>query len=41
MGVVEGFPSVEYLVSGLVKDRTKKVVLKPLMIVAGDHARNV
>lgn len=39
-GVVEGFPSPEYVVSGLIKDGIKKVVLMPLMIVAGDHARN-
>ena len=39
-GVVEGFPSLDYVVSGLVKDRIEKVVLKPLMIVAGDHAIN-
>lgn len=40
IGVVEGFPSLDYVVSGLVKDRIRKVVLKPLMIVAGDHANN-
>lgn len=40
IGVVEGFPSHDYIVSGLVKDGIKKVVLIPLMIVAGDHARN-
>jgi len=40
VGVVEGFPSLDYVVSGLVKDGIKKVVLKPLMIVAGDHAVN-
>ncbi|MDH4205296.1 MAG: sirohydrochlorin cobaltochelatase [Desulfobacteraceae bacterium] len=40
IGVVEGFPSVDYVVSGLVKDGIKKVVLKALMIVAGDHANN-
>ncbi|NVM21390.1 MAG: sirohydrochlorin cobaltochelatase [Desulfobacterales bacterium] len=40
VGVVEGFPSLDYVVSGLIKDRIRKVVLKPLMIVAGDHAAN-
>ena len=40
IGVVEGFPTLDYVVSGLVKDKIKKVVLKPLMIVAGDHASN-
>ena len=40
LGTVEGFPSLDYVVSGLVRDRIKKVVLKPFMIVAGDHATN-
>jgi sirohydrochlorin cobaltochelatase len=40
IGVVEGFPSLDYVVSGLVRDKIKKVVLKPFMIVAGDHAIN-
>jgi sirohydrochlorin cobaltochelatase len=40
IGVVEGFPSLDYVVGGLVKDGIKKVMLKPLMIVAGDHATN-
>ncbi|MDO8785407.1 MAG: sirohydrochlorin cobaltochelatase, partial [Syntrophales bacterium] len=40
IGVVEGFPPLEHVVSGLVRDRIKKVVLKPLMTVAGDHAAN-
>ena len=40
VGVVEGFPSLDYVVSGLVRDGIKNVVLKPLMIVAGDHANN-
>ena len=35
IGVVEGFPSPDYVVSGLIRDRIKKVVLKPFMIVAG------
>ncbi|NCO53411.1 MAG: sirohydrochlorin cobaltochelatase, partial [Deltaproteobacteria bacterium] len=40
LGTVEGFPSLDYVVSGLVRDRIRKVVLKPFMIVAGDHATN-
>jgi sirohydrochlorin cobaltochelatase len=40
IGVVEGFPSPDYVVSGLIRDRIRKVVLKPFMIVAGDHATN-
>jgi len=40
VGVVEGFPSLDYVVAGLVKDGIRNVVLKPLMIVAGDHANN-
>lgn len=40
IGVVEGFPSLDHVVSGLMRDRIKKVVLKPFMIVAGDHASN-
>ena len=40
LGTVEGFPSLDYVVSGLIRDRIKKVVLKPFMIVAGDHATN-
>jgi sirohydrochlorin cobaltochelatase len=40
IGVVEGFPSLDYVVSGLMRDRIRKVVVKPFMIVAGDHATN-
>lgn len=40
IGVVEGFPSIDYVIAGLDRDKIKKVVLKPLMIVAGDHANN-
>ena len=40
VGTVEGFPSLDDVVSGLTHFRVKKVLLKPLMIVAGDHARN-
>jgi len=40
IGTVEGFPSLADVVSGLTPLGVKKVVLKPLMIVAGDHANN-
>jgi len=40
VGTVEGFPSLENVVSGLTHAGIKKVVLKPFMIVAGDHANN-
>lgn len=40
IGTVEGFPSLDNVVSGLVHSKIKKIVLKPFMIVAGDHANN-
>ncbi len=40
IGTVEGFPTLEDVVSGLVHCKVKRVVLKPLMMVAGDHANN-
>jgi len=40
IGTVEGFPSLDDVVTALKHARVKKVVLKPLMIVAGDHANN-
>ncbi len=40
VGTVEGFPSLEDVVHSLIHAGIKKVVLKPFMIVAGDHARN-
>jgi len=40
IGCVEGFPSVERVVTKLLRDKIRKVVVKPLMIVAGEHARN-
>jgi sirohydrochlorin cobaltochelatase len=40
IGTVEGFPSLDDVVAGLTHSGVKKVVLKPLMIVAGDHANN-
>ena len=40
IGTVEGYPDLE-LVKEMVKDRApRKVVLAPLMLVAGDHAAN-
>ncbi len=40
IATVEGFPPVDYLLSELKRDGIEKVFLKPLMIVAGDHALN-
>lgn len=40
VGTVEGYPALDNVVAGLLHSKTKKVVLKPLMIVAGDHANN-
>ncbi|OPX37117.1 MAG: sirohydrochlorin cobaltochelatase [Desulfobacteraceae bacterium 4484_190.2] len=40
VGTVEGYPSLDNVVSGLTHMRVKKVLLKPFMIVAGDHANN-
>ena len=40
IGTVEGFPSLENVLSGLKHVGAGKVLLKPLMIVAGDHANN-
>lgn len=40
IGVVEGAPSVDDLLKGMAHAETKKIVLKPFMIVAGDHATN-
>ncbi len=40
VGTVEGFPSKDDVVSAVTSDGIKKVLLKPLMIVAGDHANN-
>jgi len=38
--MVEGFPDNDRLFAELKADKTKKVLLKPLMTVAGDHAQN-
>lgn len=40
VGVVEGMPSLDDLLGHLKYAGTKKIVLKPFMIVAGDHATN-
>jgi len=40
IGVVEGEPTVEHVAKELKAAGVKKVVLKPFMIVAGDHAVN-
>jgi sirohydrochlorin cobaltochelatase len=37
---VEGYPTVENLVAKLKKNKVKKVILMPFMLVAGDHANN-
>lgn len=38
--MVEGFPDNARLFAELKADKTKKVLLKPFMTVAGDHAKN-
>ena len=40
VGTVEGFPSFDDVLNQLSADGIKKVTLMPLMIVAGDHAKN-
>ncbi len=40
IGTVEGYPSLDNVVNALVHTGTRKIVLKPFMIVAGDHANN-
>lgn len=40
MGMVEGFPGLEETVARIVRDGVKRVLLKPFMITAGDHAHN-
>lgn len=40
VGTVEGYPTLEHILPQLQAARTKKVMLMPFMIVAGDHARN-
>lgn len=40
IGVVEGAPGLDDFLSHLKYGNTKKIILKPFMIVAGDHATN-
>jgi len=40
VGTVEGFPSFDDMARRLEKSGARRVTLVPLMIVAGDHARN-
>ena len=40
VGTVEGFPSIDEVLAKLSAYGAKKVVLRPFMVVAGDHANN-
>lgn len=40
VGTIEGYPSLDNVISMLKKQNTKKVLLVPFMFVAGDHAKN-
>lgn len=40
IGTVEGFPVLDDVVHSLRQHRVQRVLLKPLLIVAGDHATN-
>lgn len=40
LATVEGFPNLEVLLPQLKKDQVKKIMIKPFMDVAGDHAHN-
>ena len=40
IGVVEGFPALDDFYGRLKQNPSKKILLKPFMIVAGDHAVN-
>ncbi len=40
IGTVEGEKTIEDIVDNLKKKAIEKVILKPLMLVAGDHAKN-
>lgn len=40
VGTVEGFPSLDYVIRRLKRRNIENVTIMPLMIVAGDHARN-
>ncbi len=40
VGVVEGYPGIDDLQRRLARQENKRIILKPFMIVAGDHAKN-
>ena len=40
IGTVEGNPGIEHIKEGIRESRAEKVLLAPLMVVAGDHAIN-
>jgi sirohydrochlorin cobaltochelatase len=40
IGNVEGYPQLERVLDGLKKAGIKRIILVPLMVVAGDHAAN-
>ncbi len=40
IGVVEGVPGLDALIDDLERSGRRRIVLKPFMIVAGDHAMN-
>lgn len=40
IGTVEGYPGLKEVENELKEDKVKELVLMPLMIVAGDHAKN-
>jgi sirohydrochlorin cobaltochelatase len=40
IGVVEGAPGLDDIIGRLKQEKSKKVILRPFMIVAGDHATN-
>ncbi|MEW6593479.1 MAG: sirohydrochlorin cobaltochelatase [Thermodesulfobacteriota bacterium] len=40
IGMVEGFPGLDRVMAALARDGVRQVYLKPLMTVAGDHAKN-
>ena len=40
VGTVEGFPEMDEVLKKLKEQQTKRVLLMPFMVVAGDHANN-
>lgn len=40
VGLVEGYPNFDNLIDQLKRDEIQSVTVKPLMVVAGDHANN-